>query len=98
MKKGSMMTRQQKNSNAVKGSGKTAGTSRSHKPFESFDKAVKYAVRSLKTTKYMKFYVYRLDGTFYPSWATSMTPHGATKVAGYSRSDPGGEWTQSYYF
>ncbi len=76
--------------NQIKGSGKTAGTSKSHKSFESADKAKAYAVKELKYKRNTWFRVYKLEGKFYPAWTNSMIPTGAIKVLGYSRK--GGIW------
>ena len=85
------MTRKQENPNAVKGSGKDAGKSSSHRGFDSCDAAKTYAVNTLKgKPRVTSFRVYKADGKFYPAWNTNMIPKGGVKVVGYTRT--GGRW------
>lgn len=76
--------------NQVKGSGKAAGTSKSHKSFATSDEAKAYAINHLRSKNNTWFRVYKLEGKFYPAWTNNMIPLGATKVQGYSRT--GGRW------
>ncbi len=85
------MAHKSDNPNAVRGSGKDAGKSSSHKGFDSCDGAKTYAIATLRTRPGVTWFrVYKLNGKFYPAWNTAMIPKGATKVVGYARA--GGRW------